>query len=60
MPSPQKQVHACFIFNRAAPPPPGARFVSYHFEAEVEITDQFPDVDQILRRLDMLAQEFKQ
>jgi hypothetical protein len=55
MPSPEKQANACFIFSRRESK--GHRFVSYHFEAESEIEDAFPEVEVALERLHMFDEK---
>lgn len=49
IPSPQRQAVACFIFNRVDKD--GARWVSYHFDQESEITHPSSGVLSALSRL---------
>lgn len=49
MPSPEKKAVACFIFNRRESA--GARYVSYHFEAESSVTAPDAQIDEILSQL---------
>lgn len=49
MASPSTATNACYFFNREEKK--GLRFVSYHFEAESEVTDSFPDAAKALHLL---------
>lgn len=49
IPSPKKQANACFIFNRLEQD--GARWVSYHFEQESEISHPSAAVHEWLDRI---------
>jgi hypothetical protein len=50
MPSPETAQNACYFYNRRHDG--GLRFVSYHFETEADIVDQFADT---VRTLEMLS-----
>lgn len=49
MPSPEKRANACFIFSRREAG--HFHFVSYHFDGESEMDDEFPDVGAALSRM---------
>ena len=48
MPAPWTAENACYFYNRRQKDQK-IRFVSYHFEREAELIDQFDDTLQILR-----------
>jgi hypothetical protein len=51
MPSPRTEENACYFFNRKDKN--GYRFLSYHYQAEAEVTQSFGDVATALRDLDL-------
>lgn len=53
IPSPERQAVACFIFNRVDKD--GARWVSYHFDQESEITHPSSGVLSALSRLNRIS-----
>jgi hypothetical protein len=50
MPSPTSAENACYFYNRQQTD--GVRFVSYHFEQEADIVNQFPDTLAAISALD--------
>ena len=46
MPSPRTAQNVCYFYNRRVGD--GIRFVSYHFEQEAEVVEQFEDTNAIL------------
>jgi len=49
MPSPKTEENACYFYNRQQKD--GIRFLSYHFESDSEILQEFPDVGEALQKL---------
>ncbi len=49
MPSPRTAENACYFYNRRQSD--GIRFLSYYFEADAEVVDEFGDVAQTLSNL---------
>jgi len=49
MPSPDRRANACFIFSKSEKN--SSRFISYHFEAESNLTESCPDVEETFRRI---------
>lgn len=47
--SPGTAKNACYFFNRTEPK--GARFVSYHFKDQPELSDQFQETTEAIKRL---------
>lgn len=47
--SPASEPNACYFFNRQEKD--GVRFVSYHFERNADLTDQFPDTASAIRKI---------
>lgn len=47
MPSPRTEENACYFYNRKQKD--GIRFLSYHFDADSEVVEQFSDVADALR-----------
>jgi len=49
MPSPRTEENACYFYNRQQKN--GIRFLSYHFDSDSEVIQQFADVDDALKIL---------
>lgn len=49
MPSPKAEGNACYFYNRQQKD--GIRFLSYHFESESEVVQEFADAAEALRKL---------
>jgi len=55
MASPKTEQNACYFFNKQQKD--GLRFVSYHFEKEAEITEQFTDTADALNIISISGNE---
>ena len=55
MPSPKTESNACYFYNKRVAA--NQRFVSYHFEAEAEIEDNFEDTKFALDSLKPISQQ---
>lgn len=51
--SPASEPNACYFFNREEKD--GVRFVSYHFDRNADLTDQFPDTSSAIRKITTIA-----
>lgn len=49
MPSPRTEENACYFYNRQQKG--GIRFLSYHFESDAEVVEEFADAAEALRQL---------
>jgi hypothetical protein len=49
MPSPKTEDNACYFYNRQQKD--GIRFLSYHFESDAEVVQEFADAAEALRKL---------
>ena len=49
MPSPKTEANACYFYNRKQND--GIRFLSYHFELDSEVVQEFSDVAEALQEL---------
>lgn len=49
MPSPKTEENACYFYNRQHKD--GIRFLSYHFESDSEVVQEFADAAEALRKL---------
>jgi len=49
MPSPKTEENACYFYNRQQPD--GIRFLSYHFEADADLLQNFADTAEALKNL---------
>ena len=49
MPSPKTEENACYFYNRQQKD--GIRFLSYHFESDSDVVQEFADAAEALRKL---------
>ena len=49
--SPRTEENACYFYNRRQKN--GVRFLSYYFDSDAEVVQQFPDAVEALKILDL-------